>query len=343
MLKILQARFQQYVNRELPDVQAGFRKGRGTRDQIANICWIIKKAREFQTNIYFCFIDYAKAFDCVDHNKLWKILKEMGKPDHLTCLLRNLYAGQEATVRTGHGITDWFQIRKGVCQGCILSPCLFNLYAEYIMRNSGLEDAQAGIKIARRNTDNLRYADEITVMAESEELKSLLMKVKEETEKVGLKKLNIQKTKIMESGPITSWKIDGETVETVADFIFLGSKITADGDCSHEIKRCLLLGRKVMTILGSILKSRDITLPSKVHLIMAMVFRVVMYGCEIWITKKAECRRTDAFELWCWRRLLRISWTARRSNQSILKEISTEYSLEGLKLKLKLQYFGHLM
>ena len=191
----------------------------------------------------------------------WKILQETGIPDHLTCLVRNLYAGQEATVKTGHGTTDWFQIGQGVRHGCILSPCLFNLYAEYIMRNAGLEEAQAGIKIARRNINNLRYADDTTIMAESKELKSLLMKVKEENEKVGLK-LNIQKTKIMASGPITSWEIDGDTVETVSDFIFLGSKITAHGDCSHEIKRHLLLGRKVMTNLDSILKSRDITLPT---------------------------------------------------------------------------------
>jgi len=191
MLKILQARLQQYVNRELPDVQAGFRKGRGTRNHIPNICWIIEKAREFQKNIYFCFIDYAKAFDCVDHHKLWKILKEMGIPDHLTCLLRNPYAGQEATVRNERGTTEWFQIGKGVRQGCILSLCLFNLYAEYIMRNAGLEEAQAGIKIARRYINNLRYADDTTLMAESKEkLKSLLMKVKEKSEKVGLK-LNI--------------------------------------------------------------------------------------------------------------------------------------------------------
>ena len=224
MLKILQARLQQYVNRELSDVQAGFRKGRGTRNQIANICWIMEKTREFQKNIYVCFIDYAKAFDCVDHNKLWKILQEMGIPDHLTCLLRNLYASQEVTVRTGHGTTDWFQIGKAVRQGCILSPCLFNLYAEYIMRNAGLEEAQAGIKIAERNINNLRYADDTTVMAESEEeLKSLLMKVKEESEKAGLK-LNIQKTKIMASGPITSWQIDGATVESMADFIFWAPK-----------------------------------------------------------------------------------------------------------------------
>ena len=222
--------------------------------------------------------DYVRAVT----NKLWKILKEMGIPDHLTCLLRNLYAGQEATVRTRHGTTDWFQIGKRVYQGCILSRCLFNLYAENIMRHNGLEEAQAGITIVRRNINSLRYADDTTLMAESEEeLKSLLMKVKEESEKVGLK-LNIQKTKIMASGPINSWEIDGETVETVSDFIFLRSKITADGDCSHEIKRRFLFGRKVIANLDNILKSRDITLPTKVHLVKAMVFPVVMYGCESW-------------------------------------------------------------
>ena len=194
--------------------------------------------------------------------------------------------------------------------------------------------------IAGRNINNLRYADDTTLMAESEEeLKSLLMKVKEESQKVGLKP-NIQKTKIMASGPITSWEIDGETV---SDIIFLGSKITADGACSHEIKRRLLLGRKVMTNLDSIFKSRDITLPTNVHLVKAMAFPIVMYGCESWIIKKAEHQRIDDFELWCWRRLLRVPWIARRSNQSILKEISPEYALEGLMLKLKLQYFGHLM
>ena len=188
-----------------------------------------------------------------------------------------------------------------------------------------------------------RYVDDTALMEESkEELKSLLMKVKEKNEKTGLK-LNIQKTKIMAPGPITSWQIYGETVETVSDFILGGSKITADGDYSHEIKRCLLLGRKLMTNLDSILKSRDITLPTKVHLVKAMVFPVVMYGCESWTVKKAERRRIDAFELWCWRRLLRVPWTARRSNQSILKEIRPGISLEEMMLKLKLQYFGHLM
>ena len=184
MLQIFQAKLQQYVNHEIPDVQAGFRKGRGTRDQIANIHWIIEKSRDFQKNIYFCFIDYTKAFDWVYHNKLWKILQEMGIPDPLPCLPGNLCAGQEETVRTGHGTTNWFQIGKGVLQGCILSPCLFNLYAEYIMRNAGVEEAQARIKIAGRNMNNLRYADDTTLMAESKELKSLLMKVKEESEKL---------------------------------------------------------------------------------------------------------------------------------------------------------------
>ena len=211
------------------------------------------------------------------------------------------------------------------------------------MRNAGLEETQAGIKIAGRRINNLRYADDTTLTAESEEeLKSLLMKVKVEREKVGLK-LNIQKTKIMAPGPITSWQIDGETMETVTDFFFLGSKITTDGDCSHEIKKCLLLGRKVMSNLDSISKSRDITLPTKVHLAKAIIFPVVIYGCESWTVKRAECQRTDAFELWCWRRLLRVPWTARRSNQSILKEISPGVFLEGMMLKLKLQYFGHLM
>ena len=211
------------------------------------------------------------------------------------------------------------------------------------MRNAGLEEAQAGIKIAGRNINNLRYADDTTLTAESkEELKSLLMKVKEESEKVGVK-LNFQKTKIMAPGPITSWQIDGETMETVRDFILGGSKITAYGDYSHEIKRHLLLGRKVMTNMDSLLKSRDVTLPTKVRLVKAMVFPVVIYGCKSWTIKKAECRRIDALERWCWRRPLRVPWTARRSNQSILKEISPEYSWEGLMLKLKLQYLGHLL
>ena len=223
----------------------------------------MEKAREFQKNIYFCFIDYTKAFDCVDHNKLWKVLKEMGIPDHLTCILRNLYAGQEASVRSGYETTDWFPIRKGILQGYILLPCLFNLYAEYIMWNAGLDEAQAGSKIVRRNINNLTYADDTTLMAESEEeLKSLLIKVKKESEKAVLE-VNIQKMKIMASDPITSWQIGGETMETGRHFILVGSKIIADDDCSHGIKRHLLLERNVMTNLDGILKRRDITLPTK--------------------------------------------------------------------------------
>ena len=210
------------------------------------------------------------------------------------------------------------------------------------LSNAGLDEAQAELKIAGRNINNLRYTDGTTVMAESEELKSLLMKVKEESEKADLK-INIQNTKIMASSPITSRQIDGETLETVADFLFLGSRITANGDCSHEIKKCLLLRRKAGTNLDSVLKSRDITLPINVHLVKIMVFPVVMYRCESWTIKKAEHRRIDAFELWYGRRLLRVPWTARRSNESVLKEISPEYSMQGLMLKLKLQYFGHLM
>ena len=245
-----------------------------------------KKQESFRKTSTFALLTTAKILT-VWITTNWKILKEMGIPDHLTCLLRNLYAGQETTVRTGHGTIDLFQIGKRVHQGCILSPCLFILYVEYIMRNAGLEKAQAGVKTGI-NINNLRYADDTTLMAQSEEeLKSLLMKVKEENEKVGLK-LHIQKTKFMASSPITSWQIDGETMKTVTDLIFMGSKITADGDCCHEIKRCLLLGRKAMTSLDSILKSRDITLPTKVRLDKTMVFPVVLYGCENWTIRKAE-------------------------------------------------------
>ena len=309
-------------------------------DKTIDIRWIIEKARELQKTSTSVLLTTPKLLTVwITIN--WKTLKEMGIPDHLTCLLRNLYAGQEAAVRTGHGTIDWFQIGKGIHQGCILSPCLFNFYAEYIMWYARRDEAQAGIKIAETNINNLRYADDTTLMAESEEeLKSLLMKVKEESEKAGLK-LNIKKTMIMASGPIPLWQIDGETMERVTDFIFLGSKITADCDCSCEIKRHLLLGRKTKT--NSILKSRDIDLPIKICLVKAMVFPVVMYGCESWIIKKAENWRLDVFEMWCWRRLLRVPWTARRSNHSILKEVRPEFSMEWLILKLKLQYFGHLM
>uniref|UniRef100_A0A803T6T6 ribonuclease H n=1 Tax=Anolis carolinensis TaxID=28377 RepID=A0A803T6T6_ANOCA len=274
MLKILQGRLQQYMERELSDVQAGFRKGIGTRDQIANIRWIMEEAREFQKNIY-CFIDYSKAFDCVDHNKLWHVLGGMGIPSHLVCLLRNLYKDQVATVRTDHRTTDWFKIGKGVRQGCILLPYLFNLYAEHIMRRAGLVKSKAEVKISGRNTNNLRYADDTTLMAESEEeLSSLITRVKEESANTGLQ-LNIKKTKIVATRLIDNWQIEGENVEEVTDFIFLGAKITADADCSQEIRKCLLLGRRAMANLDKIVKSSDITLATKVSIVKAMVFPIV--------------------------------------------------------------------
>ena len=231
------------MNGKPPDVQAGFIKGRRTKDQTANTCWITEEAPESQKNIYFCFIHCKKAFHCVDHNQLWKIHKEIGIPDHLTCLLRNYM--QEATVRTGHGTTEWFQTGKRIHQGCILLPCLFNFYVGYMMRNLRLDESQAGVMTAQRNINNLRYADNTILMVESkDELKSPLMRVKEENENVGLK-LNILKTKIMASSPNTSLQTEGGKVEAETDFIFLGSKITVDANCSHEIKRHLLPGRKL--------------------------------------------------------------------------------------------------
>ena len=259
---ISQARLQQYVNQELSDLQAGFRKGRGIRDQIANIHQIIEKAREFQKNILFFFIDYTKAFDCVDRNKLWEKSSKDGntRPSYLPPKKPVCRSKSNSYNQTWN---NNFKIGKGALQGCILSPCLVNLHAEYIMRNAGLEEAQAGIKIAGKNSNNLRQANDTTLMAESEEeLKSLLMKVKEESQKVGLK-LNFQKTKTMASSVITSQQIGGETVETVADFVLGGSKITADGDCSHKIKRCFLLGRKALTNLDGILKQERHHFPDK--------------------------------------------------------------------------------
>ena len=247
----------------------------------------------------------------------WKYFKETGIPDYLTCLLRNLYAGQEATVRTGHGTMNWFYIGKGVCQGCILSPCLFNLYAEYINQNARLDEAQVEIKIAGRNINNLRYADDTTLMAErEEELKSLLMKVKVESEKAGLK-VNIQKVKIMASGPITSWEIDGETMQQWQILFFRATKSLQMVTAAMKLKDTWSLEEKLWPNIGSILKIRDITLPTKVHVVKAMVFPVVAYGCESWTLKKAERWTIDAFELWCWRRLLRVPWSARRFNQSV--------------------------
>ena len=309
-----------------------------------SIPWAHIEVAVVEVNIYFCFIErlYAKAFDCVDHNKLWKILKEIRIPDHLTCLLRNLCAGQEATVGTGHGTTDWFQIMKGVCQGCILSPCLFNLYAEYIMRNAGLEEAQAGIKIAGRNINNLRYADDTTLMAKSkEELKSLLLKVKEESKKVGLK-LNFQKAKIMASCPITSWQIHGETMETVTDFIFLGFKITADGDCSHEMKT-VAPWKKSYDQPRQHIKNQRHYFAKKGPSSQSYDFsshHVCMWELGY---KDSRAPKNEHFWTVVLEKTLESPLDCKEIQPVHLKGISHEYSLEGLMLKLKLQYFGHLM
>ena len=306
MLKILQSRLQQHMNQELPDIQAGFQRGSGTRGQITNIHWIMEKAREFQKNIYSCFIGYTKAFDCGKFLKRWEYQTTL-PVSWETCMQVN-----KQQLEQDMGTTDWSQTGEGVQKGCILSPCLINLYAckvhhvkchaRWITRWN--QDCQEKYQL-------LRYADDTTLIAENkEELKSPLMKVKEESEKHGLK-LNIRKTKIMASNPITSWYIEAGKLEAVTDFTFLGSKITENGYCSCEIKRHLLLGRKAMTNLDSILKSRYVTLPTNICVVKAMVFPVVMYGCESWTIKKVESWRIDGFKLWCWRRLLRVPWTAK--------------------------------
>ena len=338
IFKIVQASLQQYMNWELPDVHAGFRKGRRTRSHIANTCWIIEKAREFQKNIYFGFINYAKAFDCRSQ-QTGKFL-EMGIPDHLTYLLRNLYAGQEATEQHMKQLTGSklgkSTTRLHIFILFILLICKVHQVkwwaGEITNWNQDCREKYWKLQICRwYHSTGRKWRGTKEPLHEGER-----------SEKAGLK-FNIRKMKITASGPITSWQINGGKVGTVTDFIFLDYKITADSNCSYEIKRCLLLGRKAVTKLDSVLESRHTSLLTKVCIVKAMASPVVMYGCESWTMKKAEYPRTDAFKLWCWRRLLTAPWTARRSNQSIIKEINPECSLEGLMLKLKLQYFGYVI
>ena len=343
LLKIIQWRLQPYLERELPEVQAGFRRGRGTRDVIANVRWILEKAKEYQKDIYMCFIDYSKAFDCVDHEKLWVTLRRMGIPEHLVVLIRNLYSGQEAIVRTEQGETQWFRIGKGVRQGCILSPYLFNLYAEQIIRKAGLYEEQRGVKIGGRLTNNLRYADDTTLLAENEaDLKYLLMKLKEQSISMGLH-LNLKKTKILTTGNINNFMLDGEDIEIVANFSLLWSMINTQATSSQEIQRRIALGKMAMNDLDKIISSRDVSLHTKIRLVQTLVFSITSYGCESWTVKKQDRKKVDAFELWCWRRTLRIPWTARRTNKSVLEEIKPKSSLEAQMMKLRLSYFGHIM
>ena len=345
LLKIIQHRLSSIIERELPDEQAGFRKGRGTRDHIANLRWIMEKAREHQKKLYICFIDYSRAFDSIDHAKLWKCLDEMGAPAHLCKLIRSLYTDQEATVRTPYGDTDWFKIKKGARQGCIVSPVIFNMYAEMIMRNASIDESNIGVKIAGRNINNLRYADDTTLMAESEkDLKRLIQVVKEESEKFGLY-LNTKKTKIMTTASTgkVMIKLGNEEIETVENFIFLGSKINSDNDCTPEIRRRIAMGREAMISMNKVWKSRDIKLSTKSRLVESIIFSIATYGCETWTIKKADRRRIDAFELWCWRRLLRIPWTARVTNRKVLEQINPKMTLEAKITKQRLSYFGHIM
>ena len=345
LLKIIQNRIAAIVERELPDVQAGFRKGRGTRDQIANLRWIMEKTREYQKDIYLCFIDYTKAFDCVDHDKLWACLKQMGVPEHIEQLIRALYSIQEATVRTPCGNTDWFRIGKGVRQGCILSPALFNLYAETIMRRCNLDESEIGVNIGGRTINNLRYADDTTMLAESErDLEYLIRRVQEESERMGLY-LNIKKTKVMTTAGngAVNIQVHNEKIESVQDFVFLGAKIDQNGESGPDIKRRIALGRVAMQGMDKIWKSKDVSIATKTRLVNAIVFPIATYGCESWTIRKAERRKIDAFELWCWRRLLRIPWTAGTTNKTVLDRTQPKMSLEGKIVKQQLSFFGHVM
>jgi hypothetical protein len=343
LLKVIQGRMEKTMERELPDVQAGFRKKRGTRDQIANMRWIMERAREYNQKLYFCFIDYSKAFDCVDHNILWNSLREMGFAEHLIILLRNLYDGQQATVRTECGDTDPFGIGKGVRQGCILSPILFNLYAEKVMRDAGLDETEEGIRIGGRNLNNLRYADDVTLAANTEDgLVSLIEKVTCASGKAGLY-LNIQKTKVMSTAELQSFSLNNKNIEVVDHFNLLGSILEEEGSCKQEIVRRLALGRTAMCGLAKIWKDRDFPTSTKVRLVKALVFPVATYGAETWTTDKKLRTKIGSFEMWCWRKMLRIPWTARRTNASVIADIGEETSLENKIAKLKLEYFGHVV
>lgn len=307
---------------------------------------IMETAREFQKPACFCFIDYSKAFDCVNHVKLWQVLQRMGVPQHLISTIKNLYDKQEATVRTNYGNTDWYQVGKGVRQGCILSPYLFNIYAEFIMREANIGASGMGLRIGGRQIDNLRYADDTTLVAESkDDLVKLIHRVKAESEKLGLR-LNVKKTKVMTTEYEQDFEVDGVHLEVVDSFVFLGSLITSSGSCEAEIRRRIALGRKAIGSLNSIMKDRGIPIRTKVRVISSMVFPIVTYGSESWTLKKADERRIQAFEMWCWRRALRVPWVDKISNNQILKWVKdsdVERPLLGSVKKLQLSYLGHIM
>ena len=328
LLRVIQRRLEVFLIPELPIEQAGFRRGRETRDHIANLRWMMEKAREHQRDLYMCFSDYKKAFDCVDHERLWVILRAMGVPVHLIVLLKRLYTNQEATVRTEFGETDNIDIGKGVRQGCILSPLLFNIYAENIMREA-LEEWDSGISVGGRIVTNLRYADDTTLLAGTkEDLTELVERVRRASEKAGLY-LNVGKTKVMTTGDIREVTVDGKDIEVVTKFVFLGALITKDGLCEKEVRRRIAMGKAAMGGLTSIWKDRGVTMETKMKLVKVLVFPIVFYGAETWTLRKHERRKIDAFEWWCWRRVLRVSWMERKTNIWIIENIKPEWTLES--------------
>ena len=344
LLHILNERLRPHLERELPSEQAGFRRGRGTRDHIANIRHIIEKCKEYKRKAYLCFIDYAKAFDCVRYGPLWIALQALGVPSHLVQLLKSLYDGQLACVRTAQGDSDWFNLGQGVRQGCILSPTLFNLYAEHIMRHV-LDGWTGGISVGGWQLHNLRYADDTTLLATSlDELGILLKKVKNESESLGLR-LNVAKTKFMvigDDGNNTPLLVDGQNVDQIQQFNFLGSLITQEGGCQTEIRRRLAMARSAMTQLSKIWTDRGITISTKVRLVKALIFPISTYGCESWTLTTASCNKINAFEMWCWRRMLRITWVMKRTNVSVLQEVGVKTRLLGHINSQTLSYFGHI-
>jgi hypothetical protein len=314
-----------------------------TKDQIANVRWVMERTRERNKPVYLCFIDYAKAFDSVEHSKMRNSMINMGIPEHLIGVIRDLYTEQEAKVQVEQGTADWFPVQKGIRQGCILSPGLFNLYSEHIISTAGLEDIEAGVKIGGRKINNLRYADDTTLLAENkDDMVQLIKRVKISSEKAGLK-LNIKKTRVMSIGEQGNILVDGEEIRTVTSYKFLGALITNNGYIHDEIKKRITLGKAAMTKLTTIMKVSGVSTNTKVKLVQTIVFPAVLYGCESWTLMKADKRKLDAFELWTWIRLLRTPWTARRSNASVIKQIKPRHSQETLAVIGKLKYFGHIM
>jgi len=345
LLKIIHKRMEKTIERELPANQAGFRKARGTRDHIANIRWIMERQREYGQEVHMCFIDYSKAFDCIDHTLLWRTLIEMGIPKHLVKLLKGLYVDQEAVIRTEYGDTEKFKIRKGVRQGCILSPFLFNLYAERIMRRAGLEEATEGVRIAGKILNNLRYADDTTLLAgKKDDLAELIRRVRMESEKAGLY-FNVKKTKVMTTATWENFEVDGETIEVVSSFTFLGSMLEKEGRCDMEIRRRVSMGKTAMNGLGNIWKDKYVSRETKKRLVRALIFPVVLYGCETWTKTLDMEKKINACEMWIWRKMLRISWTEKRTNESVREELGIERdeTLQQTATWRKLSYFGHVM